>query len=375
MGLLSRIFGKTKLATGPDGKVACKKCGGRILPRTARKYKGLCFPCASGDDVTIERIRNNKAVNDRLKRLGDVKASNISSRNDSLKKTKETKKILENEDIKNDFIEDNNKSKDEIITKSRNCDKCNCLLSPPKGYLLDIQQEGLDLWKKLTNFGDAAKNYGAIGVTKQSDPFWFVCESCLSLSAESSGIKMDSCFKQISSNRAKHFWKTGEWERPMHSSDYLPNSDEKFLPWMSSELEKQFMNDFGPEPTLEDYNSIRSNLLCRILAQNVHEFKPFKNTYANNPQKYVIVLSEMKTDMSWDKYLVGFIQRRLLEYISTTTKVFFISYNEEVKKWFSYRMLPYVATSIAIVLSQNSAEVKYECCINNKGHRSLIVRG
>ncbi len=48
MGLLKKIFGTS------DGKVACKKCGSKIIPIISFQNKGLCMPCHSEQKAELD---------------------------------------------------------------------------------------------------------------------------------------------------------------------------------------------------------------------------------------------------------------------------------------------------------------------------------
>lgn len=59
MSVLKQIFatkrGVKVREDVPIEKVKCTNCGAEILPSTAKKYKGLCAPCARSPDVARER--------------------------------------------------------------------------------------------------------------------------------------------------------------------------------------------------------------------------------------------------------------------------------------------------------------------------------
>ena len=77
MKWLHRLFGGRRkpstvgLATGE--KLPCKKCGGMILPITAKKTRGLCMPCATGRrQQTSPRQRLKQAIESLKRPTGDV---------------------------------------------------------------------------------------------------------------------------------------------------------------------------------------------------------------------------------------------------------------------------------------------------------------
>jgi len=262
-----------------------------------------------------------------------------------------------------------------LNVNSRTCDKCSKILSSPEGYLFDASDEGIATWNNLTNLTNLISKAGAHTVSTQSDPFWFLCSDCLTNYESINSISLDKTTKIMSSMRAEHFWRTGEWERPMLPGDFPSESSEKQLPWMSPALEAKWNDHFGPEPTLNDYLSIRAELLARCLLQTPHQ-----SAYPNNPSpskstNNVVIVYEMDTSNSWEQCLRGIIERHLLGNVSAKTKLFFVSYRDVAKIWFSYRMLPYVVSSIAVKLNLNLDNHEYQCKIDNKGRRYLIILG
>jgi len=51
-------------------KVECTNCGAKILPYTAKKYRGLCAPCASGESIALERRLRKEKNQQKLSKKG-----------------------------------------------------------------------------------------------------------------------------------------------------------------------------------------------------------------------------------------------------------------------------------------------------------------
>jgi len=149
-------------------------------------------------------------------------------------------------------------------TATRKCDKCGNPVTSPGGYLLDPRKEDLERWYAFTSFAALALKAGAAGVTPQSDPVWFACEACLARLEAAEGGPVDPALKVMSSARAMHFWKTGEWERPILAQEFPPESEESRLPWMNPALEAEWRKKVGKEPASEDYLAIRAAILGRV---------------------------------------------------------------------------------------------------------------
>ena len=262
-----------------------------------------------------------------------------------------------------------------IKVNSRKCDKCNKLLSSPEGYLLDASDEGLATWNKLTNLTNSLHNTGASFVTPQSDPFWFLCENCITNAESTQSIILDKTTKIMASMRAEYFWDTGEWERPMLPDDFPIESCENQLPWMSPALEAKWKAHIGPNPTLKDFLIIRAELLARSLLQTPRQSSYTKNPLVSNSMNNAVIIYEMDADNNWEDCLRGIVERYLIANVSAETKLFFIPYRNAAEIWFSYRMLPYVVSSIAVNLNLNLDKHKYLCKIDNKGRRYLIILG
>lgn len=260
-------------------------------------------------------------------------------------------------------------------TATRNCDKCGSSVTSPDGYLLDPRKEDLEKWHALTKFAGLALKAGAVGVTPQSDPVWFVCEACVARLGVAEGGPADPALKVMSSARAIHFWNTGDWERPMLAQEFPPESEESRLPWMNLALEAEWRKKVGREPALEDHLATRAAILGRCLVQSAHQASMPNNPCAAKPQRLAVVVAEMDVGWSWDKCLLGFIERRLLARVGATTKVWFISYRDAADSWFTHRMLPYVAASIPAALDQSAAELEFACYVDNHGRRYLAVFG
>lgn len=271
-----------------------------------------------------------------------------------------------------DNFQGRQKGLEESKNNTRNCDKCGTPLSPPEGYLLDAQKEEIE---KRRSFVDRAFKAGAAGVIANLSPVGFVCEMCLTKEAAAQGRPVDPVIKLMSSARAMHLWNTGEWERLMFPDEFPPESEEKRLPWMNPALEAEWKKKFGAEPPLENYLAIRAAILARCLAQTAQ-----RATLPNNPcvakaAGFAVVIAEIDSALSWDKCLLGVMERRLLARIGQETKVWFVSYRDGAETWFTHRLLPYVATSVANALGQSLTQLEFACYIDNKGRRCLTILG
>ncbi len=264
------------------------------------------------------------------------------------------------------------REQEESKRNTRNCDKCGAIISSPKGYLLDAQKDEIE---KRRDFVGLALKAGAAGVVANLKPVAFVCDTCLSKEAAAQSVPVDPAIKLMSRERAIHYWNTGEWERPMFSDEFPPESEEKLLPWMNPALEAEWKKKFGTEPPLENYLAIRAEILARFLAQAAHRATLPNNPSVTRPADFVVVIAEKDPNLSWDKYLLGLMKRRMVARIGRTTKVWVIVYRDGAEVWFTHRLLPYVATSVANKLGQDLTQLEFACYIDSKDRGCLTILG
>lgn len=250
--------------------------------------------------------------------------------------------------------------------KERTCDRCGTTVISSGGYLFDKKKEEIE---KRLSFVRLAVEAGAAGVLANFNPVSFVCEACLT------GIHVDPVMKLMSRTRAMHFWDKEEFERLMFAEDFPPESEESRLPWMSAALEAECKKKCGGELSLEAYLSLRADCLARFLAQNARKATVPNNPWAMEPRGFAVVIAEMPIDSGWEKWLMRFIERRLLADIGAQTKVWFVRYQDAADIWFTKRLEEYVAIAIALVLGQNPDQLGFKSYIDNQSRRCLIVLG
>lgn len=264
-----------------------------------------------------------------------------------------------------------------FLRKTLYCDSCSCPLSPSAGYLLDVRKEYLEQKRReLAEFEEFAVKAGAASLTvERRPPVRLVCEDCLAKQGATQGMALDPVIKLMSWRRAAHFWETGEWERPMLAEDFPAESEEDRLPWMNAALEAEWKKHVGKEPSLEEYLVMRAATLCRFLSQGACHASVPNNPCAIKPRGFTVVIAELDPHANWEKFFLGFVERRLLNRVDASTRAWFVSYRDSASIWFTHRMVSYVAIGIAGALGQNATGLEFECYIDNQSRRCLSIVG
>ena len=144
-------------------------------------------------------------------------------------------------------------------------------MASPGGYLLDPRTEDLERWFALSRAAAGVSAAGAVFVTPQSDPYWFICERCLPTLAGDDGQPLSRVQTAMSAARACHLWKTGEWERPMLAQEFPPESEEIRLPWMNLALETEWRKRVGLTPPDAVYLAMRADILAMLLRRSARQ--------------------------------------------------------------------------------------------------------
>ena len=258
---------------------------------------------------------------------------------------------------------------------TRPCDKCRTAVASPGGFLLDPRTEDLERWYALSRAAAGISAAGAVFVTPQSDPYWFICQSCMAMVAGANGRPVAPAQTAMAAARARHLWTTGEWERPMLAQEFPPESEENRLPWMNPAMEAEWRTRVGASPHVNTYLAMRVDILATVLRQSARQSRSRmpNNPFVDRPVRLVALVADTYIGSSWESDLSGFTERRLLPRVAADTQLWFVPYRECTTVWFTHRMLPYLTAAIAMALADGPSDFEFECYVDNHGCRNLAV--
>jgi tetratricopeptide (TPR) repeat protein len=251
------------------------------------------------------------------------------------------------------------------------CDRCDSRVDYPHGYCLDAKMPGDEELDRKQKLLQRLFEHGATGVVHIRRPGYFTCDSCFEKLYAEQGVVPDPTQKEMSKNQALYFWETGKWERPMRPDEFPPISVEEQLPWFNRALEKAWKESCGGHPSEKDYLAARAQCLARLL--EVHMYTGPRDRLVHGGRRFVAIVSELSANVTWQEFVTGFLQRRLLQDIGEGTKVYYLPYTHPI--WFSQRMAALAATAIASRVQESTDSLSYRCYLDSDGGHILVVVG
>ncbi len=254
--------------------------------------------------------------------------------------------------------------------KERRCDLCEGLVCFPEGYWLDSTTPS---WAAQRDEAEVIRVLRPGSVVKVRTPGFFACDRCVEALHERAGVTPDPLGTVMSRNCARYLWETGKWEKPMRRDEYPPTFPQEEL---LASLEQSLRN--SAEELLREKETNEEGRLaivaeCLARCMQVHRCAPITNPYRPQGRTFVVISAQLPSDTEWSEFVPGFVERRMLDDVSASTRVYCAPYG--FPAWFPHYMEASVAVALVLRLGENLDGVSYLSYLDSDDHRCLVVLG